>query len=370
MTLNAADTSLASPGRTAMTASCRRQDLDRAQHLRAAELVDSVARFEALLADSGVGWMSADPRDFFMSFLVELPFDQYQPHAFAPFTSTRGFNLGTAKAMAWMSQLAYETPHPKKIEDVLHTWDLAPVKRLASPVTSVLPMTSTRGVIATHPAATIVAFAGTDVLSLGNWITDLDAGLTIDDVHGGFETAVDTVWADVEGAIKEAKPAGRALFITGHSMGGALAIVTAERAHRQLKAEVTGIYTFGGMRPGGETFAKLYPLGEVTYRLIHGDDLPSALPPLAMGFRHVGRMLYCPRGGSFKTSVFSPLGEDTRAFDRTFLDGLRDTLRSRIWTPASFVLRADLLGRIFRLLPPPIGDHIPDRYTRALDRID
>jgi hypothetical protein len=52
----------------------------------------------------------------------------------------------------------------------------------------------------------------------------------------------------------------------------------------------------GRTRSGGAAFAGAYPLGDATFRLVYGDDTVTALPPLRLGYRHVGRMLFCPRG--------------------------------------------------------------------------
>jgi len=53
-----------------------------------------------------------------MSFLVELPEDQFNPEAFASGVPVAGFDMNTARAMAWISQLAYETRLPDKIERI------------------------------------------------------------------------------------------------------------------------------------------------------------------------------------------------------------------------------------------------------------
>ena len=47
-----------------------------------------------------------------MSILVELPLELYDPHAFDVFLLAGDFHRGCVRAMAWMSQLAYETDHP------------------------------------------------------------------------------------------------------------------------------------------------------------------------------------------------------------------------------------------------------------------
>jgi hypothetical protein len=45
-----------------------------------------------------------------------------QTTAFDTFTVYLRFQLGNARAMMWMSQLAYETAHREKVDDVLASW--------------------------------------------------------------------------------------------------------------------------------------------------------------------------------------------------------------------------------------------------------
>jgi triacylglycerol lipase len=186
-----------------------------------------------------------------MSIFVELPEDQYNPKAFANFASGAGFDLGTALAMAWISQLAYETRLPDKIEHVATTkWHFDDVHILKRPTKSTLPLSSTHGVIATRNDATIIAFAGTDPLNLLNWISDFYLGRPGPDVHQGFEDAADAVWEDVEAAIEQCMNDGRALFIAGHSLGAAIALVTADRARQEKGLQHGEVYVFGSPRVG------------------------------------------------------------------------------------------------------------------------
>jgi hypothetical protein len=55
-----------------------------------------------------------------MSFLTKLPKEPYNGNGFASFVGQREFNLGDGRAVAWMSQLAYETDEPEKIKDMLN----------------------------------------------------------------------------------------------------------------------------------------------------------------------------------------------------------------------------------------------------------
>jgi len=75
---------------------------------------------------------------------TKLPSQFYNATAFDGFSLDRDFHLGSARGMAWLSQLAYETDEPKKIEDVLRTWKLRLVDVVASEeILTVLPIAST-----------------------------------------------------------------------------------------------------------------------------------------------------------------------------------------------------------------------------------
>jgi len=62
-----------------------------------------------------------------MSFLVELPEYAYDAHAFEDFMIDSKFRIGTARAMMWMSQLAYEVRGAhEKVEPVLGQMEIVP----------------------------------------------------------------------------------------------------------------------------------------------------------------------------------------------------------------------------------------------------
>src|SRR5258708_4236266 len=118
------------------------------------------------------GWFVVAPRaEGGMSFLVELPLELYDCDAFAAFKPRPEYDLGTARALLWMSQLAYETAHPDKINSVCQRWVLAHARVIAGTETK-LSLTRTRGIVAEGCGATILAFAGTDPLVPANWFTD------------------------------------------------------------------------------------------------------------------------------------------------------------------------------------------------------
>jgi triacylglycerol lipase len=137
-----------------------------------------------------------------MSILVELPEDEYDPKAFAEFAPRAGFNIGTARAMAWISQLAYETASPEKVERIGRRLKLDDISPFKQPAKSTLPLSSTSGVLAMKNDALIIAFAGTDPLNLLNWVSDFYLGRPSADLHEGFQDAAAAVWTEIGTAIE------------------------------------------------------------------------------------------------------------------------------------------------------------------------
>jgi triacylglycerol lipase len=132
-----------------------------------------------------------------MSMLVELPLASYPRSLLANLADDGGYGFATSRAMGWMSQLAYETADPNKIDKVLRGWQLTRTRLLKSPVGGILPLVDTRGLIVQGWGGTIVAFAGTDPLVPANWLTNFDTLRSPDDIHAGFENAVKSVWPEV-----------------------------------------------------------------------------------------------------------------------------------------------------------------------------
>jgi hypothetical protein len=318
-----------------------------------------------------------------MSFFTKLPRQRYAADGFAGFEGRRDFKLGDGKAFAWISQLAYETDEPEKIKDILRVWDMAPIGNgiLAAEINTVLPIASTRGIIAVGRGATIVAFAGTDPLVSANWITDFDTRIASAQVAQGYDVAAQSVWPQLQSLLDlPAAKTGRT-FVTGHSLGGALAIVTADLIAKSGRG-VEAVYTFGMPRPGSNQFAIAYNdrLGQCTYRLVHGEDLVPTVAPSGFGFHHVGRYLHCERGAKFDPSS---LASDSSSDMPPFVEGISEELRgwlhgplsalgslaSRFKLAASLVLgrgpagmRTDPGGISIELLPPRLRDHMPERY--------
>src|SRR5207249_44832 len=124
------------------------------------------------------------------------------------------------------------------------------------------------------------------------------------------------------------------LFIAGHSLGGALAAITAHRLVTELDAPVTAVYTFGMPRPGSPAFAGAYDQrrGMCTYRLVQGEDIVPTVAPSFLGFHHLGRYLHCDRGAKFDAAKLSP---DTQSDEPLFIEGVSSDVAGLLQQPLS-----------------------------------
>ncbi len=121
-------------------------------------------------------------------------------------------------------------------------------------------------------------------------------------IHGGFLEDFDAIAGAVIGQVKNclaAHPQAR-LYVTGHSLGGALAILGALEFHRQ-KLTVAGVYTFGQPRVGNAVFRTIYDtaLREVTHRIVNQNDIVPRTPGWLLGYRHCGQEVFLPVGGGW-----------------------------------------------------------------------
>jgi hypothetical protein len=121
----------------------------------------------------------------------------------------------------------------------------------------------------------ILAFRGTETV-YADIKADLRADLIRDPdghrVHRGFYEAFHAVKAEIEKDLSQHK--GLPVYITGHSLGGALAILAA----KYIASDSLGAcYTFGGPRVGDFNFAD--SIKTPIYRVVNAADGVPRVPP-------------------------------------------------------------------------------------------
>lgn len=122
----------------------------------------------------------------------------------------------------------------------------------------------------------ILSFRGTQPRQLTDVINDLDADIitAVDGthVHEGFYRAFRPVETSIAQVLQSI--AGRPLYFTGHSLGGALAVIATRFFQRFAP---TACYTFGAPRVGQGDFYQGIPTP--IFRVINALDMIPALPP-------------------------------------------------------------------------------------------
>lgn len=135
----------------------------------------------------------------------------------------------------------------------------------------------------------LVAFRGT--ASLQNWRIDLQAAMNGDGEHRGFVNAWVMLRAPVLKAVADLEAAGtpfKRVWFTGHSLGGALALLAAADYSDCLEA---GCYTFGQPRVSAKPFGMKM---SAYWRIVDKEDIVPNVPGLLMGYRHFGNLLFFP----------------------------------------------------------------------------
>ncbi|MDC0677827.1 lipase family protein [Sorangium atrum] len=160
----------------------------------------------------------------------------------------------------------------------------------------------------------------------------------------------------------------KALYITGHGLGGALAVLAAamifqDKEHEDIRNVVRGIYTYGQPRIGNELSARRCQntYGHLLYRHvlrcirhIHANDSAPMFPPPSIGrVEHFGHELRSSAAGW----VFSE--QPARRADAALFGSTVDVLA---WVEQ----RLPLVRRL--QLPFSSDDHAPHRYVSVSQR--
>ena len=143
----------------------------------------------------------------------------------------------------------------------------------------------------------VICFRGTEPKEMSDIKADLNAiqkqGLhNKGDVHGGFQGEINKIWDLIIEKVNELK--NHKIYITGHSLGGAMATICAKRLQEQ-KVEVQCLYTYGSPRVGDKRWVKSLQIPH--YRFQNNNDVVCKVPFWIMGYRHHGKNVYIGYNG-------------------------------------------------------------------------
>lgn len=221
-----------------------------------------------------------------------------------------GFNYRAVLDCAHASALAYvaET-RLDEATDLARKWGLVKYKALSADPHFALLLSA--------PDRLILAFRGTT--KSAHWMTNLNIALKRTPwgrVHRGFWEATHRFRPEPFSLIEVLSREQRPVSITGHSLGGALAVLTSAMIEWLGEGEVSDVITFGQPAVGLGRFNAEFTrrLGPRYVRFVHDVDGVSGIPELV--YRHIAPPKYFDIDGrlwdgepgwqSFKDHVKAP----------------------------------------------------------------
>ena len=138
----------------------------------------------------------------------------------------------------------------------------------------------------------VVACRGTEPTEWNDIKADIDAvsiaSETIGRVHRGFKKEVDDLWPLIEKRLIENT---KTLWFCGHSLGGAMAAISAGRCYlSHIESMPKGLFTYGSPRVGDNRYVNHVKLEY--FRWVNNNDIVTQVPPAWMGYRHTGQEMY------------------------------------------------------------------------------
>lgn len=201
--------------------------------------------------------------------------------------------------------------------------------------------TDTQAFLAKNDKFAVLAFRGTEVTKFEDVKIDAMASTVSvlqGKVHAGFRVAYESVAKDIEESVLQLK--GMPLYITGHSLGAALATVATQTLEHNphIRELIAACYTFGSPRVGNSHYDIEFK--SPIYRVVNTTDIVTVIPLLAMGYIHIGDVRYLgAKDGEFQRGL--------PVIHRLFL----------------------FLFAMFKFFSPAVGDHSIAKYRRKLEVI-
>lgn len=230
---------------------------------------------------------------------------------------------------------------------------------------------NTQAFVVTNDDHIIVAFRGTEAPTslegLKDWLltdamnllivpegrlgTDLAAAGVGARFHQGFVNAIGAIWDPVSAAVEaELKKKDRPLWVTGHSLGGALALIATWLFLRRT-IQVHQTYTFGAPMIGNEAAAKAFDR-EFAGKIFRYTNTLDPVPKLPTMSLIANQYLHCEKEMC--------LGAATGAAD--FLQGLASKT-------VEGVLNLTLINDIWQGLLARVGAHAMENYRKLVGEL-
>lgn len=188
------------------------------------------------------------------------------------------------------------------------------------------------------------------VVPEGRLGTDLAAAGVDARFHKGFVDALAAIWPQVQEAVEaEIKKEDRPLWLTGHSLGGALALLATWMCDRRT-INVHQVYTYGapmiGNKVAAAAFDKAFP--EKIFRFVNLTDPVPMLPTLSL---IANDYVHCQKAMDLGTAE----GE-----------GLAGLFKDLAGKAVDGVVSGDLVGDFWAGITSRVSAHLMETYHKAL----
>jgi triacylglycerol lipase len=213
----------------------------------------------------------------------------------SPDGAADGYHPGFASLCAVASQLVYQPDEQ--------------VKQLLGPLQasglSIIVEHNHRCLLLVYADCIVVAFRGTDAGELADWKTNLQHTPTSGPfglVHSGYLAAVDLLWPRLTASLQRMRENNQTLLLTGHSMGGALAVVAAAKFAAEGILPLAGLYTFGQPAVAEAAFETELAsrIAGRYFRFVNSIDMVPTIH-VDVAFKAGGQQFFIDRGGRIHT---------------------------------------------------------------------
>jgi triacylglycerol lipase len=223
----------------------------------------------------------------------------------------------------------------------------------------------TEAVVLSNARLILVVFRGTEGLTaVQDWVTNAKHLMHVCPTswgavkaHRGFYNALSTVYQGVRDEVRSRRKNNQKVFLTGHSLGGALAQLCAYRFQKVGGVPVSGVYVFGSPRFADITLANAYNalLGDKTFRWVKDLDFASKLPVYAGAalpstkYHHVGQLNFINAQGKIQMNAvdsnpglgYNTVHHDMPAYVKVMQSRLSTVTRKSPTNP-DYLVRSDV----------------------------
>ncbi|WP_445369263.1 lipase family protein [Methylomonas sp. BW4-1] len=217
------------------------------------------------------------------------------------------FSLPNAYALALASKLAYA-----KEAEVLNKLSVQGFNGRFIDASKIAGSSQdTQAFIAHSGSVIVIAFRGTEKVP-EDWCADAKMAFRTTphgNIHTGFDDALDAIWDTLVDTLESVHQYGQSLWLTGHSLGGALAVLAAARLtldiDRRIYKSINGLYTFGQPRVGDRRFVSELDqaLKPRYFRFVNDNDIVPRVPDRLNQYQEGGSICFFDSEGKLHEDV-------------------------------------------------------------------